>query len=186
MAVIARRVLMNTAEKKVKSINASGANTGVAGTVINLTNGIVEGDDIFDRSGTKIFVSKIEARFRATAVINSQTTRFIIFRDLFNQGTTPAVSDVLPVATVTSHYSDTRYVQQKRIVILDDWVVDVNIAGEAVKTRKFGRQNAGAVYYNGATAVAGSNGKGSIFLLVIGTAATGTYDYDITMVFNDS
>lgn len=186
MALIARKVLLSTAEKKIKIVANAVANTSTTGTVINISNNVVEGDDIFDRSGTKITVTESMIRYRAIAVASSQTTRFILFRDVMNQGTTPTVSDVLPNVSVIGNFSDTRYYQQKRFHIINDWIVDVNINGEAIKTQTFINKNVGAVLYNGPTNVAASNGKGAIFLLVIGSAATGFYEYNSTLLFNDS
>lgn len=186
MALIARRVLLSTAELKVKTVATAVANTSTTGTVINLSNNVVEGDDIFDRSGTKIFIKRSILRLRAIAAVASQTTRFILFRDVMNQGNTPTVSEVLPNVSVIGNWSDTRYHQQNRFKIIDDWIVDVNINGESIKTKTFEHNNVGTVLFNGPTAVASSNGKGALFLLVIGSAATGFYEYNSTILFNDS
>jgi hypothetical protein len=181
-----KQMILGITEPKVFSVQSSGTTISAAGTVLNMTNGIVEGDDVANRSGTKITVESMNYRFRFLAVTNDQSARFILVRDLQNLGTTPAVADIIPTSGLLSHYSDVRYHQQHRFSILFDEIVDCSIAGPSVKTIKGTTRRRMPVYYNGATGVATSNGKGSIFLVVIGSLNTGVFDVDIQMVYNDS
>lgn len=186
MALIVRQTLAARIEKKVFSVTAVGVSVATAGTVINITNGIVEGDDISNRSGTLIRPVMIRLLYRGTAVTTSSSVRFILFRDMLNQGTTPAASDLLPGGNWISQYADTREIQQHRFKILNDVMFDLNIAGQNVRTLQSTLAMKGEVFYNGATAVASANGKGAIFLLVIGNAISTAYDYTVQTVFTDA
>lgn len=180
-----RRILENQAEKKTQIVSNSGVGVTAVGTMINLSNNVIQGDDLNNRSGDKINVVGTRLLMRAVALVNSQTIRFILVSDNFNQGTTPAVTDVLNAASFIGNYNQTLVVQQKRFTIHGDWAVDVNINGESVKSlvKTFGRT--GAIFYNGATAVASSNGRRACFLLVIGSSATGTYDFSWEVRYTD-
>jgi hypothetical protein len=181
-----RRALLRVAEHKAFSTSVLNTTIASTGTVINLTNGIIEGDDVNQRSGTTLTVIKQHLRFNFEASVTTQSARFILFRDTMNTGTTPTVAEVLPATTFISQYSDVREIQQKRYDIMMDTVLDCSIAGEATKTRMKSFTKKCKVYYNGTTAIAAANGKGAIFLLVIGSASTGTFDYNWQAVYNDS
>jgi hypothetical protein len=147
-----------------------------AGVVINLSNNIVQGDDFFQRSGDKVTILKQRLLTRFTAVVTSQTCRFILFSDRFNQGTTPVVSDILQAASYIATYAQLDVIQQRRFIIIRDWTVDCSINGRDIQSSTKIDNNERVVFYNGSTAVATANGRGALFLLVIGSAATGLYD----------
>lgn len=181
-----QRALFRIAEPKVYSTQAANTTIASTGTVINLSNGIVEGDDISNRSGTTITILKQTLRFNFQAAVTTQSARVVLFRDLMNVGTTPSISEVLPTSGYLSHYSDVRMLQQKRYDILWDTIIDCSLTGETTKTKKSVVRRPCRVMYNGSTGVAASNGKGAVFLLVIGSASTGDFDYDWQAVYNDS
>lgn len=181
-----RRALMRVAEPKVFSTQAANTTIASTGVVINLSNGIVEGDDINMRSGTRITIMKQTLRFNFQAAVTTQSARVILFADMMNTGTTPTISDVIPTAGYLSHYSDVREIQQKRYVILWDTIIDCSLTGNTTLTKKKVVNRPCQVSYNGTTAVAASNGKGTVCLLVIGSASTGDFDYDWQAVYNDS
>jgi len=181
-----QQFLLSRQERKVASTQASGVGISSSGTIISLTTGIAEGNEVNTRTGTTLRVIQQHFRFIFRAITNDQSARFIIFRDMFNTGTTPTVTEVLPTTGILSHFSDVREVQQKRYQILLDRIVDVSLEGPSIKTNVANIKKQGMVYYNGPTAVAASNGRGAIFLLVIGSLSTGTFDYDWQGVFTDS
>ena len=186
MANIARKVFDRRVEKKVYSQTAEGASIVTTGAMLGMSVGIVEGDDIANRSGTVIRLTKIRALFRGTAVTTSSSVRFILFRDMQNQGTNPSPADLLPTSTWISQYADTREMQQHRFHIIKDVTMDLNIAGQNVVTKQYDINLDGKVFFNGAALATTSNGKGALFLLVIGNAVSSAYDYTVQMVFTDA
>lgn len=186
IAAVARRVFDRRVEKKVYSQTAVGASIVTTGTVLAISVGIVEGDDVFNRSGTVVRLTKVRALFRGTAVTTSSSVRFILFRDMLNIGTTPSASELLPTSTWISQYSDVREMQQKRFHIIKDVTMDLNIAGQNVVTKQYDINMDGKVFYNGVNNAAASNGKGALFLLVIGNAISSAYDYTLQLVFTDA
>lgn len=181
-----QRFMERRQEKKVYSTQLSGATVSPTGFVISLSTFVVEGADINQRSGTTIRALHQTFKYTLSTSTVSQSARFIIFRDLFNTGTTPTVTEVLPTTGMLSHFSDTREIQQRRYHILLDKIVDVSIAGDAIKTNRAEIGFKGNVQYNGSTAVATANGRGAIFLLVIGNSNTAVYDYDWQLHYTDS
>jgi hypothetical protein len=185
-AALIRQVITSMAEPKVLSFAQAIQTVSSGGVIISLSNIIVEGDDIFNRVGTKVRLLRQTLKFRFSAVATNQSCRFILFRDMLNTGNTPAVTDVLPGGTYQSHFSDVRQIQQRRYSILHDETIDCSINGETVKSADYIEiKKTGVIRYNGATAVPTANGPGAIFLLIIGSSSTGQYDYDWQMVFND-
>lgn len=181
-----KQIVLGVTEPKVYSSQISGANTTTAGFFFNLTNGIVEGDDINMRSGTKIEVRSITLRFRALALGSDISVRFVLFSDTMNAGTFPTTSQILPTSGIMSHYSDVRQRQQHRFRILHDEMLDLSAGGPSIKTVHLELQRKFPIYYNGSTAVATSEGKGAVSMIVIADKTTGIYDYDFQVVYNDS
>lgn len=183
---LVRSMLAAQLERKAIVSNITAAATPTAGTVLNLTNAIIQGDDVNQRSGDKVRCIKHKIRVNAQAIINSQTTRFIVFKDTQQNGTIPTVLDVLDNADYLSQYDILNVYQQKRFIILWDKVLDVNIAGESIKTVSKNLQPTGDIWYNGATAVNASNGRNSLFILIIASNSSGTYDYSWEMQYTDA
>lgn len=183
---LVRATMLSMQERKAFSTQISGVIVSPSGLMINLTNGIVEGADINQRSGTTIRIVRMHFRHSFAASANDQSARFILFRDNMNAGTTPSISDVLPTSGYLSHFSDVREIQQKRYTILYDKTVDVSNTGPSRISNKAEIRYNSNVYYNAPTAVVGANGKGAVFLLVIGSFNTGVYDYDWQCEFTDS
>lgn len=178
------RVAMHVLEKKRFALVSNTNSNATAGVVNNLTNGIIQGDDINQRSGDQIRIVSHMLKVRASAITVSQTFRFIWFRDNMNRGTTPTVTEVLNTANFMSQYAPAP-LQQKRFTIVKDFSLNCNLAGESIKGRSFTLPGSN-VFYNGATAVAASNGPGAMFLLTIGDSITGLYDFSYEPVYTDA
>lgn len=156
-----------------------------AGTVINLSNGIVQGDDGNNRSGNLINVKRQILRVRFSAVAASQTVRFIFFKDNNNRGTTPAVLELLQSASLMSQFNTTVSLQH-RFSILHDISISGNLNGESIKERVINNKRTYPIYYDASTAVAAANGPGATFVLVIGETASGLYDIAYEVHYGDA
>lgn len=171
-------------ERKRFALVSTNNTATTAGIVNNLTNGIVGGDDISQRSGDQIHILSHTYTVRSSAITVNQSFRHILFRDNMNRGTTPTVLEVLNTANFMSQYNPTS-LQQKRFTILADFMLDCNVAGESIKSRTI-RLPGQVVFYNGQTAVASANGPGAIFALEIGDSLTGLYDFSYEPIFVDA
>jgi len=179
-------MINNRAEHKVLSKTNLSNTTTTAGVVINLSNDIVQGDNFDNRSGDTIRILRTRYRVQFTAVTTSSHNRVIIFRDLQNQGTTPAVTDVLDSASFISGYDGLNVFQQKRFVIMYDWMSNNNLNGETLTSAVYTSNSPYKIFYNGAASVASANGKGALFALVIGSSASATFNHDVELVYTDS
>lgn len=186
IADVVRRTLTRQIEKKVYSTSTIGASVATAGTTIGITQGIQVGDDIATRTGTLIRICRLRILYRGTAVTTSSSIRFILFRDMLNQGTLPGVIDLLPATNWISQYADAREMQQHRFHIINDHTMDLQVAGSNVKTKQYDIALDGKVFYNGTAVSTASNGRGALFLLVIGNAISTQYDYTIQVVYTDA
>lgn len=181
-----QRALKKRAE--VKSILVSQAPTVISstGSVSNITSTIAQGDDINQRNGDMIISHGATLNFRFRAISTDQTARFIVVRDNFNQGVAPVITDVLATPLYRSEFNPTNVIQQKRFTILLDRFLDSNLNGETLKTKTCTIPPHGRIYYNGGAAVGTSNGRGAIFLFVIGDAATGMYEFTYQVRYIDT
>lgn len=171
-------------EKKRFALVSTTNTNATAGIVNNLTNGIIQGDDINQRGGDQIRIISHTLHVRASAVTVSQTFRFIWVRDNMNRGTTPSVTEILNTANFMSQYNPAP-LQQKRFTILRDFSLNCNLAGESIKSRTINIPGS-VVYYNAQTAVAGANGPGALFLLTIGDSITGLFDFSYEPIYVDA
>lgn len=180
------RVMKSQMEEKVILAVITAAATPTAGTVLPLTVGVIQGDAINMRSGDTIAPISLHFRTNSQAITNPQTTRFIVLRDNMNNGSTPAVTDVLDNNDYLSMYNSRTVYQQKRFTILHDHFDDVQITGRSIVTRQQALPKVGKIFYNGATAVATANGKGALFVLIIASNSSGTYDWSFEMKYHDA
>jgi len=180
-----RSVIDGMSEMKVNSLSAVSQTVASAGGIYDIGINIPEGSDVSQRSGTTIMLEEIRLYYRCFAVTTSQTFRFILFQDRFNSGVTPTVTELLPTTTYLSQYSDIREIQQHRYIILDDWYANSQISGEIIKSHNRTLKLHRKIFYNGATAVVASGGHNALFLCVIGSSSTGTFDFRIQMMYKD-
>jgi hypothetical protein len=172
---------------EVKSVLVSQSPTLISstGSSNNITSTTAQGDDINQRNGDTIQSAGGVLNFRFRAIGTDQTARFIVVRDNFNIGSGIAVSDVLAAPLYRSEYNPLTVLQQKRFTILMDKFVDSNLNGETLKTMTCKIPPHGKIYYNGAASAGTSNGRGAIFLIVIGDATTGMYEFTYQVKFNE-
>jgi len=180
-----RSIIDGMSETKVNSLINVSQTVAAAGAIYDVTVNIAEGNDIFNRSGTNIMLEEIRLYYRCFSVVSSQTFRFILFQDRFNGGGLPGVTDLLPSGTYLSQFSDVRTIQQQRFIIIDDWYANSQIAGEIIKSHRRSIKCHKKIFYNGATAVSASAGHNSVYLCVIGSSSTGTFDFRIQMLYKD-
>jgi hypothetical protein len=180
-----QRALNKRSEIKSVLVSQSPLAVSALGTVSNMSSNIGQGDDVNQRNGDTILTQGYTLNFRFRAVTTDQTVRFILFRDNFNLGTTPGVSDVLASPLYRAEYNPLFVVQQKRFTILLDTFLDSNLNGETLKTMSKRIPPSGKIFYNGAAVAGASNGRGAIFLLVIGDASTGLHEYTLQIRYMD-
>lgn len=178
-----KRIIRGQAEiKRYVAVSVTNGNT-TAGSITNLSNGIVQGDDLTQRAGDQIRMVKHILSVRATAITVSQTFRFIWIKDNTNRGTVPTVLEVLSNVNFMAPYAPAP-LQQSRFSILADFKLNCSLTGESIKSRTL-KLPGKLVSYNGATAVAASNGPGATFLLVIGDSNTGLWDFSYEAHYTD-
>jgi hypothetical protein len=173
-------------EHKVNTFVFGSTAMSTAGLVSALTQPIVEGSDISQRTGDRITVKKLKILYDLRAATNSQTARVIIFADNLAQGGVPGTADLLDTAAILSGFAPTN-LQRNRFKIYYDKVhplvltsADERVAREV--TLKLNHK----VYYSGATSTTGANGKGALFILIISTASVGSYDFSCTTTYTDA
>lgn len=117
---------MINSEKKYTDVSLGGAVSSTGS--IQLINNIAQGDDVANRDGNSILHKYIKAEFSTGQ--NSAATdtfiRIVVFVDTANQGSTPAITDVLTAATPDSLKNVDN---QKRFVILRDKRYALSING---------------------------------------------------------
>lgn len=179
-----KEVIESTAENKRLVFLDNTNIVSNTGTVVNISNNIVQGDNFSDRTGDQIRALHQTLYVRGTAITDNQSIRFIWFKDNTNRGTTPAVTEVLDTASVTSQYNGVT-MQQRRFTIYHDLTLDLSLNGEIIKHAERVVNRRQQIFYNGAAAVASANGPGATFVLVIGSHATGQWDASAMIRFLD-
>jgi len=170
-----------------------------AGVVTNITEGIVQGDGVNNRSGNQIIVDHIDFHISAVSAANvSSYLRVILLVDRINLGSRPSVTDVISTAVPSSSYAVQGRVQNRFKILADFNLLtsqannsngtNVILSGlPAIAATKHTIRLRDKVYYNAATAVAGANGKGAIHMLFIDQTNSGcTYTVGMNIAYTDS
>ncbi len=183
---VVKEVIRGIAEHKYfTNAIATGAAASAAGNIFALTQALVEGDTVENRSGRQIEHIESHIRFSANlpALALTGVLRFIWFTDNMNVGTTPTVLQVLDVASVTSPYALTS-ISNHQFTVLADHTYSMVVGGANQHISPvFASKNKRKIYYSGSANLSASNGRGSHFLLVITDLAANTpgvsIDYDL-------
>jgi hypothetical protein len=186
-----RAILDSNQEHKTATFaTPSGANWSLPGSVTEVTRTIIQGDQIYQRSGDQITVKKLKIRMltSSTGAGNATNYRVILFADMTNNGAVPAVTDVLDVADLRAAYQNFNF-QRRRFKILHDKMY-TNVFGTMTQAREIVLQYPKLhhkVYYNGSAAAVTDNGKGALFILVIAdTTGLGQFNYLPEITYTDS
>lgn len=169
------RKLINI-EEKVLDTSQSSAVFDTTGNIYSIST-VGQGTDYNQRIGDSIKMQHIEVHWRLYKNTGSTQSlvRIMLVRDLDGYGTAPATGDVLQsVGTATSVSSPTDWLNRKRFSVLRDEYHTLNNTGDSTVCGVWEVPHSGHVLYLGTTAAASSNGKGSLYVLVISDEPTNT------------
>jgi len=183
-------ILLSKQEMKSATAATTFVDT-VAGVVGPISQQIIQGDNINNRSGDKITCYEIELNLSFLAGVGSTQSfhRFIIFQDRLNVGIAPLISEVLDGGTYNATYAIVNR-QQRRFKILYDKMHGVvggsNSAATNVQRKLTPNKQ---IFYNGTTSVVSANGINSIWFLCLTdsvTVSTATVSFFAKMSYTDS
>jgi len=182
-----RSALRTGREIETATFTNVGTVTFAAGSLQNITQGIIQGIGSSQREGNQIQLTMLHARVHTFSVAVSGVSRYILFQDTQANGVVPTVVEVLDNANMVSVRNGLNWDTNKRFHMLADFTHQVPIAGEAIKVFDvtFSAKLLKPVTYLATTSVAAANGKNAIYMLVIGNS-TNTYDYSFQVVYTDS
>lgn len=188
MRQVARSVLDSRAEHKRLDEFIS-VNSTTAGAVTPLTQTIIQGDDLSQRTGNRIILSHLRMFFTTTNLLaagNPSNLRVILFADRLNTGSVPAVTDVLASADYSDGYNTLSLQASRFKIYLDTCLVTVSGQMNHTLTKEYNFRMRDSVQYNGATNAAASNGRGALFILFIDrSAAACQYRVGFTLTYTD-
>jgi len=185
-----RATINSTRELKNIAVATSYADT-VAGVVNPLSQQIVQGDTVNSRSGDSITPVKLDINLSLLSGVGSTQSfhRVLVFQDRFNQGTLPAVTDILDGGLFDSTYT-IRNRQQQRFKILYDKMHGVVGGSNSAATHvQLHLKPKGPIYFNGITNTNAANGPQSIFLITLTdsiTVSTATVAFYASLFYHDS
>lgn len=170
-------------EHKRATITTALTAVATAGAVVPMTQKITQGSDLSNRDGDMILINELWMIFQARNADNTFlgcSIRSIVFADNMNNGTAVAVTDVLQTAGTTSWYNLINQ-QKNRFKIYYDHTFDCT--GQTSNSHqtvhlKFNINR--KCFYSADGDIAGANGKGALFLLVISDNADADFLYKFT------
>lgn len=187
---VVKSLIGQTLEHKRANIILNGT-AAPAGEVLSLSQFVVEGDGISQRTGRVINLVMIDMRIRRTLnTLTNKTScvRMIVFLDTQNQGVFPAVTDVLTSANVVSAY-EVNNAQQHRFRILRDEIETLCDGGaNNQKASSWRFRHKCQIHYGGAADAAASNRKNAVFFLILtnNTVAGPDWSLGVGLDFTDA
>lgn len=183
------RKLINI-EEKVLDTNQSSFAFDTNGTVVPCSL-IVQGLDFNNRIGDSIKMQNIQFRYRVFRGIGATTSvvRIMLVRDLDCQGATPTVGSIIENGTLGTAQAPTspiRFLNRKRFAVLYDNLTVVTTTDIGFSDT-ISMAHEGHILFLGTTAAAASQGKGSLFVLVVSDEAANTPSiaFQTRIVFTD-
>lgn len=132
-------------------------------------NAIATGTDVGTRVGREIILKSISGRFGIQCGDSTNFVRIVIVYDISNNGTIPAVSDILETG---DYRSDINYDNLSRFKVIYDNFFGLSLAGSGAMVDKFYKRVSNlTTTYNNTTAYTTTPGDvnvtGSLWLLLI-------------------
>lgn len=171
---------------ETKFLNVASSQTvSNTGSIVPLSQ-IVQGVNYTERIGDSIKIQKIEFRCKVSMSTSASFTNFrlIIFRDLYQQGADPTITNVLGSA---STLNPKNFLLRDRFSLLVDEMFVMSVSGDNACSLEYNIPHEGHIKYIGTTAATASNGFGSIYMLVLSDEATNvpTIAYNSNIYFTD-
>lgn len=183
------RKLINIEEKVLDTNQASFA-FDTNGTVVPVSL-VAQGLDFNQRVGDSFKMQNIQFRYRVFRATGATTSvvRIMLVRDLDCQGATPTVGSIIENGTLGTAQAPTsplRFLNRKRFAVLYDNLTVVT-STDIGFSDSISMAHDGHILFLGTTAVAASQGKGSLFVLVVSDEAanTPTIAFQTRIVFTD-
>lgn len=150
-----------------------------------LLSGLAEGDDVANRIGNSILAKYLTFDYYVSmnGSASRSTVRVLVFADTQNNGTTPAVADLLIGSNLTSPINPDN---TQRFTVLFDDHIDLSQNGDGIRTIKHYIPLNFHIRYtaSGGTAVT----KNNIYMMVVSNEATNTPAFvgDSRLVYYDN
>jgi len=188
--------LLAKSEIKYQATLTSAATGSTNGTILTITQQVIQGDTNSQRTGNQLSLQGIDVKFSAVipAALVAEVTRIIIFQDTQNVGSVPANTDVLIAQNYISFYNISEQYQGKRFKIIDDVSFPQVVGGNnqiisfdrSYGLRRLNKQ----VTYQGVTNASTSNGRNAVFAYILfsntgGGVTPPTYDFNSLVRFTD-
>lgn len=186
-----KKLIEGQIEHKIYTVETGALTATTTGSVSPITQSIVLGDAIDQRTGNRITLKRYVLRLNASISVNTHSFRYIIFVDTMANGAIPAPTDLLePTGGIITPWSPYQKAnrQAKRFTILRDKVVSMITNGpneeiNHVVSLPMNRH----IFYDAATSVPSANGRNSIFVLFLASAsASVAYFFSDELVFTDA
>lgn len=141
--------------------------------IVQSISSIAQGLDYTNRIGDSIKLQRIQCKVQwVTGTTGTKTfIRTLLVRDLDGYGTTPTIANVLQTVSVLSQKN---YLNTDRFSVLYDEFECLNSVSQTNAICDIDMPHEGHIKYLGTTAVAASNGKGSLYMLFLSNETAGT------------
>jgi len=189
--------LLAKSETKYQTTLTSAATGSTNGTIITITQQVIQGDTNSQRTGNQLSLQGIDVKFSAIipAALVACVTRIIVFQDTqFTGSNFPANTDILTTQNYISFYNISEQYQGKRFKIIDDVSIPQVVGGNnqiISFDRSYGLKRLNKqVTYQGVTNASTSNGRNAVFAYILfsntgGGATPPTYDFNSLVRFTD-
>lgn len=185
-----KNIIDSTRELKNCATDFRFTNT-VAGTGMPISQAVIQGDNVNQRSGMAIHPVRLDFNYSLLAGVGSTNSfhRLVIFQDRLNQAASVSIADVLDGSFYDSTYNILNK-QQNRFKILHDKIYGVVGSSNSAATHiQLKLKLKGKITYNGTAGNAGDNGPGAIFAITLTdaiTVSTATVSVYASLFYHDA
>lgn len=180
-----RQMINANIEHKIYSDTTTG--TLAVGGLVSPIFMPADADDWTARTGLVVRPTHITSRVSLVSGTTSSIARVILFQDRHARGAAPAVTDVLLTAAYNSNYLSVNLLNNRFKIIFDETVA----LGSSTlpPTATFKRHEIplrGTVSFMDGSGTSTGLGENAIFMLIIGSNVSGTYDLKNMTKFTDA
>lgn len=146
-----------------------------------------DADDWTARTGLVVRPSHVTCRVSLVSGTTTSIARVILFQDRHCRGAAPAVTDVLLTAAYNSNYLSVNLLNNRFKILFDDTVpLGSSTLPPTALFKKYEVPLRGTISFVDATGTTTGLGENALFMLIIGSNVSGTYDMKNMTKFTDA
>lgn len=178
----------NVAEHKAYNYSASGVTFSNTGTVSNISENIIQGDGVGQRSGNKVLITRLRVKVGGQCQgAGPDSCRYILAADMNALANYPVWTDLMDSTNIVSQYTVNYGTTGHRFKVLWDKTFTISPTGNYIYHHEFQIKRRHAVQYYASGVGASAAAPGALYMFTIDSNGTNptVHSWTVQLYYTD-